>query len=331
MKSFLKQIIIVFTLFTIATLPCVAGKYVQENYSQNTINHHLTLEKIRTWEYNAFNKNDEISLNKLRYYSGQTVFWRGYVNNFQGDGPYSFTLKTGSEEIWVYCNEKTLNIDVDRTGCKVGVKGKLVIEDDRFMYIEGKSVVLMIPPPGQQFADFQRKYKIDTKFTLNTDRGIIEMEDDFYPFVIYWVLFHNPGYDLYFAETVAKATIYYSHKFQVDPRLCLSLFTIESAMDYNVISPAGAIGFGQLMPGTAAGLGVDPYDAFQNVGGSIKLFKGLLDEWSPYENSLDLALASYNAGSGAVYSYGGIPPYSETQNYVFFIKFMYNHMKNTAI
>jgi soluble lytic murein transglycosylase-like protein len=69
----------------------------------------------------------------------------------------------------------------------------------------------------------------------------------------------------------------------------------------------------QLMPATAAGLGVEnPYDATQSVDGAARLLRSLLDRF----DSTELALAAYNAGPGAVLRYGGIPPYPETTNYV---------------
>ncbi len=79
-----------------------------------------------------------------------------------------------------------------------------------------------------------------------------------------------------------------------------------------ITSPVGALGWGQLMPATAAGLGVDPRDLEQNVLGAARYLKSQYDRF----HSLPLALAAYNAGPGAVAKYGGVPPYSQTQNYV---------------
>ncbi|QIG42463.1 transglycosylase SLT domain-containing protein [Nocardioides anomalus] len=100
---------------------------------------------------------------------------------------------------------------------------------------------------------------------------------------------------------------------QVDARLLAAVARQESGFDPSAVSPAGAQGMMQLMPGTAAGLGVtDSFDPAQAVDGAAKLLSQLLDRFG----STPLALAAYNAGPGAVMRYDGVPPYPETQNYV---------------
>ena len=99
---------------------------------------------------------------------------------------------------------------------------------------------------------------------------------------------------------------------EIDPDIFLKQINQESGFNPNAVSPAGAIGIAQFMPGTAAGLGVDPWDPVASLEAAARLMKSYLDRFGSYE----LALAAYNAGPGAVEQYGGIPPYPETQAYI---------------
>jgi soluble lytic murein transglycosylase-like protein len=100
----------------------------------------------------------------------------------------------------------------------------------------------------------------------------------------------------------------------IDPALLKGLVQQESGFDPNARSGAGAVGLTQLMPGTAAALGVtDPADPVQSLQGGARYLREQLDRFGGDER---LALAAYNAGPGAVSKYGGIPPYAETQGYV---------------
>ena len=110
------------------------------------------------------------------------------------------------------------------------------------------------------------------------------------------------------ASLVQSAAVRYG----VDPSLALAVAQQESGLDQSRVSSAGAQGVMQLMPATAAELGVNPGDLAGNIEGGVRYLAQLLRRFG----DTALALAAYNAGPGAVDKYGGVPPYSETQSYV---------------
>jgi len=100
----------------------------------------------------------------------------------------------------------------------------------------------------------------------------------------------------------------------ISEELVAAVIRVESGFNAKAVSRKGARGLMQLMPGTAAILGVrDSFDPMDNIDGGVRHLRGLLDRFG---NNIPLALAAYNAGEGAVNTHGGIPPYPETQAYV---------------
>lgn len=127
---------------------------------------------------------------------------------------------------------------------------------------------------------------------------------------------NNVKFSSYLGETKSLDSIFQeaSEKFNVPVNLLKAIGKAESNFDPNVVSSAGACGVMQLMPGTAKYLGVtDSFDPEQNIMGGAKYISEMLNK---YDGDVKLALAAYNAGSGNVAKYGGIPPFEETQNYV---------------
>ena len=100
------------------------------------------------------------------------------------------------------------------------------------------------------------------------------------------------------------------------PALIRSVVQAESNYRANAISPKGAIGLMQLMPGTAKVLGADPRDPAQNVDAGTRYLRELLARYEDRDDQVVRAIAAYNAGPGAVDKYHGVPPYRETQDYV---------------
>lgn len=133
----------------------------------------------------------------------------------------------------------------------------------------------------------------------------------------------NPSLSRGQSQWLGSTLIAAADRYGIDPRVVAAVVFIESRFNHQSISSAGAEGLGQLMPGTAAGLGVDPRDPLQNLMGTSWLLRLNLDEF----HSLPLALAAYNAGSGAVRRWGGIPPYAETQWYVWAVLWVYDGLR----
>ena len=122
------------------------------------------------------------------------------------------------------------------------------------------------------------------------------------------------------AGTTEEMLLSAAERHGVDPQLVKAIAIAESNMNQDEISEVGAIGVMQLMPETAASLGVNPYDEAENIEGGAMYLKQMLDT---FDGNVPYAVAAYNAGPGAVQRYGGVPPYGETQAYVGRVMDMY--------
>jgi soluble lytic murein transglycosylase-like protein len=137
-------------------------------------------------------------------------------------------------------------------------------------------------------------------FDISTSEAFVSTSEDFRPL---------PA-TIAYNEAIAEAARLY----KLDPNLIRAIIRAESAFNPFAVSSAGALGLMQLMPAVAEELNVlDPFDPRQNIFGGARYLRQLLDR---NDGNLDLAVASYNAGPGAVDRYNGIPPYRETRNYV---------------
>lgn len=120
----------------------------------------------------------------------------------------------------------------------------------------------------------------------------------------------------------------YAQRAALEPRLVNAVIQVESAFDAGARSHKGAMGLMQLMPTTAAVYSVsDPYDPEQNIGAGTRYLRHLIDSMG----GLELGLAAYNAGPGAVRRFGGVPPYPETRNYVESVMRLYRDEPNYAL
>lgn len=113
-----------------------------------------------------------------------------------------------------------------------------------------------------------------------------------------------------------------AERYGVEPRLVEAIVQAESAGNPTAVSPKGARGLMQLMPERAALLGVrNSFDPHQNVDGGVRHVRDLLQSFG---GDVTLAVAAYNAGEGAVRSYGGVPPFAETREYVRRVRALYD-------
>lgn len=146
---------------------------------------------------------------------------------------------------------------------------------------------------------------------VKTSEGFVSTTEDFRPL---------PA-TIAYNDAIDEAALLY----ELDPNLIRAIIRAESAFNPFAVSRTGAQGLMQLMPAVAEELNVlDPFDPRQNIFGGARYLRQLLDR---NDGNLDRAVASYNAGPGAVARYRGIPPYRETRNYVKKVNFFLKNSK----
>lgn len=123
----------------------------------------------------------------------------------------------------------------------------------------------------------------------------------------------NPQMPKWQSRDFARRVIVNAERWRLDANILVAIVTVESRWHTHALSSAGAIGLGQLMPGTASMLGVNPHQPGENLSGAACYLHGLMQRFG---KNYDLVFAAYNAGPKAVEEFGGIPPYDETQHYV---------------
>lgn len=123
----------------------------------------------------------------------------------------------------------------------------------------------------------------------------------------------STGFFAHLQKDIQELISWAAQKVGLAPALLSAVARAESGGNQAAVSPKGAVGVMQLMPGTARGLGVNPYNPQENVLGGAIYLKRQLDK---YQGDIPKALAAYNAGPGAVDKYNGVPPYRETITFV---------------
>lgn len=141
----------------------------------------------------------------------------------------------------------------------------------------------------------------------------------------------NARFSLAQARDMAEHVLLLSSYYSLDPRLLIAIVGVESGWRPSAVSPAGAQGLGQLMPETANGLEVRTFAAYENLDGTARYLRRLLDQYASLsaQARYEHALAGYNAGPEAVARYGGIPPYRQTREYVVRVMALWDRLRST--
>lgn len=276
--KFKREYVTVLILITVlaASLPAMASERAEVSKAP------------ASFTYHDVKKADE---EVIREYSGKDIIWYGTLRELVSNDAYFeyvFELPSG-DEIKVLSGRGIKF----KYGDYLRLEGFIMVKKGKFSH-----VVLHKAQMAQKQDSFENFAGL---IPLDAPKEVI------YNKILAWINWYNPGVSDRTAKFIANRIVHYSSKHNTDPFLVTALISAESAFNVNAVSVAGAVGPGQLMPGTAAVLGVDPWNPDQNIRGSVIYLKTQLDRWKNSKAPVAYALASYNAGPGAVMKYGGIP------------------------
>lgn len=235
-------------------------------------------------------------------FDGQLVLWSGQATKVRRNEPQSLILNTDvGKPVEVQFSRVVKNLQVDREGDVLAIKGHLRRTPAGKVYLEGRSVIPWRPGKG---------------FSRGT------------PLIDQWIAFSRPELPSATRELISQAIRREASAVGLDPLFLTALIQVESGFDPRAVSVSGALGLGQLMPETARGLGVDPRNTSDNVRGCAKMIGGLVQRYQHRADGKALALASYNAGPTLVAQTLRVPPYEQTVNYVYFIGSLHSQLQH---
>lgn len=233
-------------------------------------------------------------------FEGQLVLWHGRASSVKRTQPQSLRLSTEFGSVPVDFSRKVKNLEADRDGAIVAIKGFVRRTSDGRVYLEGRSVIPWHPADG-----------------FHANASLLSQ----------WIAFQRPELAESTRTMIAQSIEREAAEMGLDPLFLTALIQVESGFDPNAVSVSGALGLGQLMPATARGLGVDPSDIKQNIKGCAKMVGELDRRYAHRSDGKALVLASYNAGPTLVARIQTVPNYEQTVNYVYFIGSLYQELK----
>lgn len=265
----------------------------------------------------------------------RTVEVKGLVKGSMSSGQGHLILleKTDGDHLMV----KARNMPTWLSGNEVSVR--LIVRASRESETDELAATLIGAATESQVADFERRQikpqarpvKLNPVRNPRQDTPWNVAPNAAVPIYAAFIKQRNKRLNDATAWRIAEGVIAFSQKYGVDARLIMAMVMTESNFNPTAVSRAGAMGLGQLMPGTAQGMGVrDPFDMNQNLSATVRLIRGHMEKYQKKTGDsfegLVLALAAYNAGSGAVRKHGGVPPYRETQNYIRKVTALYQQL-----